>query len=282
MSGDEFPTFIDPELEGAQREKRLRDRRARFKFSAGIDNERDGELDRITADSPRGPFTARPRNFEDANEHFTDTLSEQEQHRDRQTNEPVPADYETWKENVRTTDWPRVDTVSEPRVNERGDAVVDAVVDERIAKQRRERFMPAGKRGQVSDKSGTIITERDPVSMSYLMFAEGTTEAHEAGHAIDIAAGGDADGRLHDSVLDDPELREQAEDLSLRMRGSFDLWADRETEKELMADTLSSMLLEPRAAEREAPELVDAVEQEVQEDIGVELDSLRDWPENPL
>jgi hypothetical protein len=114
------------------------------------------------------------------------------------------------------------------------------------------------------------------------MFAEGRTEAHEVGHAIDIAAGGDADGRLHDSVLDDPELREQAEDLSLRMRGSFDLWADRETEKELMADTLSSMLLEPRAAEREAPELVDAVEQEVQEDIGVEIASLRDWPENPL
>lgn len=292
MGSDNDPFPIYDDTEQTRELKRRADRAEHQIYDAAFGDEQSGKLETVTADSPLGPFTSRPRNYEDAQNHFRDELPADVRRRDKQTNEPIPPEYEDWKEQPRRFDWPRVDTIPREELDRRAEEVGDAFENKGIVPVQLEAFLKPGRRGITSLRTGAVTTEKDPTERSYLTISDGRTRAHELGHAVDVAAGDeervkkvDKSGSMSNQLLASKRgdaLQDQAEHLSRRMRGSFELANDRESNSEQMADSISSLLLEPTAANREAAALTDAVVDEVETETGVDFGDVVDWPANPL
>lgn len=246
---------------------------------------RENRFSRRKASDPVTPFTTQPfgtvRNVANVRH---EERSEVAQGTDEAFNAPIAPDYETWRENPDEYDLPGVDTIPQEERDRRGRAAAEAAQDTGLVDRvERTGFDREGRRGQFSaDVPNRVVTDDDEIDRTIQarpdlddespVFQEGPVLAHETGHAIDFAAGGLTerfgsefdffDGR-------DADLRDEAERLSERVRGSIEdgQRAYREDSRELVADAFAAMTIEPRAARREAPNLVDALQTEFVEEV---------------
>lgn len=180
---------------------------------------------------------------------------------DRSFNATTTLDADEWLDDPNGLDYPGVDTVPE----------------QRRAERTREKARRAGVKvelaslpGRTSGEFSAGTTKVDPSSS----FDPVSSLAHEVGHAADSQLGSSAD-RLSDSLLDDDELREEAESLAVRRRSGVssvesieDAYNDRDLDGELFADAFAVATEEPRAAKREAPNLIREIQDETITDFG--------------
>lgn len=171
---------------------------------------------------------------------------------DRSFNAEITLNEDKWLSDPNKYDFPGVDTIPEQRRAERTRKAAQAAGVSRI------QMSDLG--GAQGVQSGGVVevdsTQAwDPVS----------TVAHEVGHAIEPERG------FAESEIfgDSEELRDQAATLSSRRRfGDFDGPSDvrdriqQDEDSELFADAVAGAIEEPRAARREAPELLSKIERE--------------------
>lgn len=231
------------------------------------------------------PFTARPsttvRNVANVRH---EERSEVAQETDEAFNAPIAPDYETWRENPDQYDLPGVDTIPQEERDRRGRAAAEAAQEAGLVDAvERVPFDAAGRRGEFSaDVPDRVVTDEDDIDTSIQarpdlddeapVFQEGPVLAHETGHAIDFAAGGPTES--FGSEFDffegrEADLKTEAKRLTERVRGSIEdgRKSYREDSRELVADAFASMAVEPRAARREAPNLVDALQAEFVDEL---------------
>jgi predicted flap endonuclease-1-like 5' DNA nuclease len=175
---------------------------------------------------------------------------------DRSFNAEITLDEDEWLSDPDKYDFPGVDTVPEQRRAERASAAADRVgVNVVDAGELSGQTMGRQSGGRVSVDPGAA----DPVS----------TLAHEVGHAIEPSRGFAEENIFEDSE----ELRDQAGELSARRRFTTSEMSGGEIrdyigggaqdeDAELFADAVGVAIEEPRAARREAPELISKIERE--------------------
>jgi len=231
------------------------------------------------------PFTAQPlgtvRNVANVRH---EERSEVAQGTDEAFNAPIAPDYETWRKNPDQYDLPGIDTIPQEERDKRGRAAAEAAQEAGLVDRvEREPFDAVGRRGEfTAEVPDRIVTDEDDIDTSIQarpdlddespVFQEGPVLAHETGHAIDFAAGGPTErfGSEFDFFEGrEEDLRAEAERLTERVRGSIedDSRSYREDSRELVADAFASMAVEPRAARREAPNLVDALQTEFVDEV---------------
>lgn len=218
----------------------------------GVGPKRAGQIARkfqYGQDIRASPDESTPDDVREANADRSSTA----RRTDRSFNAKLTLDEDEWLENPDRLDYPGVDNIPEQRRAERGKTAarqsgVSGV--ETGSLPGRTQGRQAGGRIEV-DTQGV-----DPVS----------TFAHEVGHAIEPQR-----GFAEEAIFEeDEELRDQAAKLSTRRRftaGKEDPDFIRENleqdeDMELFADAVGVAIEEPRAARREAPELISKIEQE--------------------
>jgi len=246
---------------------------------AGI--EKVGELSRVTpnqlekvdgigpakADKLAGEFQYSPNRFgspgDDDSEKAREDMAERspvERRTDRSYNAPITFDYDTWSEAPDRYDMPGVDTVPEQRRAER---------TTKKAKRGGFGINPGKIRGGASGKA-TGDTANVDVGSS---FDPVSTAAHEVGHLAESSIAG-RDG-VSSELFQDDGLKEEAEELAVRRRSMVssaetikDAYHEDDYESELFADAFAVATEEPRAAKREAPNLVRKLQDETLMDFG--------------
>jgi hypothetical protein len=172
---------------------------------------------------------------------------------DRSFNATPTFDEEEWLDDPNQFDFPGVDTIPEQRRAERAADAAERTGVSSIDSAN----LPGQTQGRQAGGSIEVdTTSVDPVS----------TLAHEVGHAIEPERGF-AESEIFD---DSEELRNEAAKLSARRRftaGKDDPEFIRERisqdeDSELFADAVGVAIEEPRAARREAPNIVSEIEQE--------------------
>jgi hypothetical protein len=237
----------------------------------------DNRFDRPKADDPVTPFTAEPlatvRNVAER-EHAE--RSARAQHVDEEYNAPIAPDYETWANNKNRYDLAGVDTIPQDERDRRGQEAAEQAKEAGLIDEINRTELSGNRRGQFNtDDPRELPTGEEPdrridaepdLDQEYPVFQEGPVLAHETGHAIDFAVGvGERFGSQGDFFAGrDADLKGQAIALTERVRGSIAPaeQAYREDERELVADAFAAMAIEPRAAQREAPDLVNALRTE--------------------
>jgi hypothetical protein len=184
---------------------------------------------------------------------------------DRRQQAPVTTDVETWVEHPDQYDYLGVDTLAADVRARRADRLAEERLDVPI----RERDLDGGTRGRA--RIGKLPNSLSPKYVEVDRdVAEGREDdprfqrpevvAHEAGHVLDAVADDDTDYYASTYELRG-ERREQARRLSTMVRGPFREGSDyRDTSKELAADAVAAATVAPRAARREAPDLVEWIE----------------------
>lgn len=172
---------------------------------------------------------------------------------DRSFNAEITLDEEEWLENPAQHDFPGVDTVPEARRAERARTAAQRAG----AKAVESGNLSGNTQGrQTGGRIQVDPSENDPVS----------TFAHEVGHLVEPKRGFAEENIFEDSE----ELRQQAATLSERRRFTLESTTPddvrdkftQDEDSELFADAVGVAIEEPRAARREAPELVSKIEQE--------------------
>lgn len=240
---------------------------------------RENRFNRRKADDPTTPFTSNPsttvRNVASVRHQ---ERSERAQATDEAFNAPAAPSYEAWRKNPQKYDIPGVDTVPEDEIDRRGREFVNRAQEAgAVDTVERETIPRTGTRGEFSASEDTgaperrfesSVTAEPDLDEEFAAFREGSVLAHESGHALDFAAEGDDNEQFASTSFfdgrDDPKYQ-QALDLTRRVRGEIpeDRKNYREDPRELVADAVASRALEPRAASREAPDLVGALEDEL-------------------
>jgi nucleotidyltransferase/DNA polymerase involved in DNA repair len=216
-----------------------------------------GELDR----NPRN-ISVEGRDKETAVEHMADR-SQDERRTDRSFNAPLMLDVSVWKRNDEKYDYPGVDTVPKSRRLERTQNTVESLFNKGDLQA-----VETNREGE--GRFGYFRRSEQKVSVDAGFSSDPeATFAHEVGHAVDKAIGeGEKYAAETSEIFDDPEVREQAEDLVERRRTrtlesvetSYES-KDYPFERELFADVFAEVVEEPRAARREAPEAVREIEE---------------------
>lgn len=240
---------------------------------------------RRKSDDPNTPFTAEPlptaSNVAGAR---NQERSEIARETDEAFNAPIAPDYETWRENPDQYDLPGVDTIPQEERDKRGReaaeraeeaGLVDSIEREGLAEGMRGKFTTEDPRDMpTGEEPKRQIKAEEDLDDEYPVFQEGPVFAHETGHAIDFEVGvGERFGSQGDFFEGrDEDLESEAITLTERLRGSISPGeqAYREDNRELVADAFAAMAVEPRAAKREAPNLVDALENEFVEYVDEE------------
>lgn len=204
-------------------------------------------------------------------------------------NAPTPDSFSQWANQPNRYDLPGVDTIPSGRLEERGMAFLEraqeaGAVDEVNLENRRLRTKKGRHQAdrdpetslEFESRIDTMPKEKlEEESGEFQSFAFGPVVAHETGHAADLFATGlDNPEFASDRLIGrygDWELKEQAKALSERMRGDVS-GSYREDPHELAADALASIAIEPRAARREAPDLVAALEENVLSELDRAVD----------
>lgn len=209
--------------------------------------------------------------------------SERAQSVDEELNAPAAPSYSAWRKNPNRYDIPGVDTIPEDELDRRGREFVSGAQDAGLVDDvERTTMSGAGRRGEFTAEKNTqasgtdrlqrSITAESDLEDEYPVFGEGSVLAHETGHAIDFAGPGDDNERFGSTKFfdgrDDPKYQ-QALDLTRRVRGEIPEGREnyREDPRELVADSFASAALEPRAAKREAPDLIDGLEDEFSDEL---------------
>jgi len=232
-------------------------------------------------DDVTSPFRSRapPGEEQEAQQFHKTERSQRAQTLDERRNAPLAEDVEEWKENPGRLDFPRVDTVQADDLELRAKTVAQKAtsVDLLSGVERdggiepRGEFDPETKRARVKP----IGSGDDGDGEGFVDDFFGRRVAHETGHAIE-----DGPGFSGDDLMNDETLRQQAEGLSERVRGSFASEPSRERRlyrrqsEELFADAASSAMLEPSAAKREAPDLFEELNELAEDTIDAGFDSL--------
>lgn len=237
---------------------------------------------RRKSSDPTTPFTAEPNPTVQnvaATEHAE--RSERAQHVDEEYNAPIAPNYETWAENKNRYDLPGVDTIPKEERDRRGREAAEKARETGLIDRVRRTELEGGMRGKfTADDPRGVASGEEPereiqaepdLDEEYPVFQEGSVFAHEAGHAIDFEVGvGERFGSQGDFFeAREEDLKNEAIALTERMRGAIDPGeqAYREDERELVADAFASMAVEPRAAKREAPNLVETLRKEFVEPV---------------
>jgi len=237
---------------------------------------------RRQSDDPVTPFTAEPSpTVRNVAEKEHQDRSERAQHVDEEYNAPLAPDYETWAENKNRYDLAGVDTIPQSERDRRGREAAQRAQDAGLVDEiQRQPMQPEGRRGEFEaetedgdpalasqDEFERVVKAEEDLDDEYPVFQEGPVLAHETGHAIDFAVGGM--GEKFGSEFDffegrDADLEAEAVTLTERLRGSIAPAREgyRKDNRELVADAFAAMAIEPRAARREAPNLVEALETE--------------------
>lgn len=209
--------------------------------------------------------------------------TERAQSVDEHYNAPIAPDYETWRENPDQYDMPGVDTIPEDELARRGRGFLQSAQGQGIVNEVDESSISGTKRGEFSaerdgDEFRTEVQADPQQQADFQAFGEGSVIAHETGHAVDFDAAGGENFKSRRAFFSrsDGDTYQQAIDLSERVRGTIDSGRAqyRQDERELIADSIASIALEPQAARREAPELVDAVGELIEPYAGDDDDSV--------
>lgn len=230
----------------------------------GVHNRRifmsqSGELD----PTPRN-ISVQGRDKEEAIEHMAER-SPAERRTDRSFNAQLTLDVEVWKQNTDRYDYPGVDTIPKSRRLER-------TQNKFATAFRQEEVSKVSARDRDADRFGFHRPQSQTIAVDTGLATDPeATLAHELGHAVDKAiAPPDVEGYAAENqgTFEDTETREQAEQLAERRRARpmeriQQSYEDKDYpfERELFADVYAEMLEEPRAAKREAPEAVRAVQE---------------------
>lgn len=186
--------------------------------------------------------------------------SEAAREADRSFNAPITFDEDKWLDNPNEYDYPGVDTIPQQRRAERT-----------VEKAQRGGFsINPGKLAGSKQGSQTGSTANVDVGAS---FDPVSTAAHEVGHAAESSIAGR--GGLSDELFEDDQVRKEAEELAVRRRSmatSFDsieaVYDERDIDSELFADAFAVATEEPRAARREAPNLIRELQDQTVLDFG--------------
>lgn len=192
---------------------------------------------------------------------------------DRSFNADITVDDEEWIEDPDRHDYPGIDTVPEQRRAERVKEKVRDLDEDVEIEPTRIKGKATGRHmhgGQGPAKIEVDIQDSwDPVSSA----------AHEVGHAVDrnVTEFGKLSGKLFKGNNEETkQLREEAKRLTERRRPWVDdaddlvnrgHYTPYEFDKELLADAWAVGVEEPKAARREAPNLIDRIEDEMTPDI---------------
>jgi hypothetical protein len=173
---------------------------------------------------------------------------------DRSFNAKTTLDADEWLENPADVDYPGVDTIPESRRTERASR---AAKRNPAAASVEGRSLPGKTQGSAA--GGRIEVDPSGAAVSTL--------AHEVGHTVE---GSEERGFAAEKIFDDSEdLRNEAAKLSKRRR--FSVGSDpsevreafiQDEDSELIADAVGVAIEEPRAARREAPNVISKIERE--------------------
>lgn len=194
--------------------------------------------------------------------------SEESRRADESFNAPIMLDKSTWAQNKNEYDYPGVDTIPRSRKLERAREKA-AIGREQGAVGGIEADSEAA--GNWKTQGTFSITGRVEVDTSFRQ-AENTL-AHEIGHAFDKEfdrpSGVDPRGNeAGPGIFDDPEVEQEAQELSAKTRGR-DLDTDYlESRNEVFADLFAEATINPRRAKKEAPKAFRALQEEVGSEIG--------------
>jgi len=232
---------------------------------------------RRKSDDPTTPFTAEPlptaQNVATARNRERSEIARET---DEAFNAPIAPDYETWAENPDRYDLPGVDTIPQEERDRRGRTaaesvqeagLIDSIEREELGGSMRGKFTTEDPRDMPSGEQPDRTIKAEPdLDDEFPLFQEGFVFAHEAGHAVDFEVGiGEQFGSQGDFFQGrEEDLESEAIALTERVRGSISpgQQAYREDNRELVADAFAAMAVEPRAARREAPNLVEALQTE--------------------
>jgi hypothetical protein len=244
----------------------------------------ENRFTRRKSDDPVTPFTAEPLpTASNVAQKRHAERSERAQHVDEEYNAPIAPDYETWQKNPNRYDLPGVDTIPQSERDRRGReaaesakeaGLIDTVEETSLGGNMRGKFTTDDPRAlPTGEQSERKIQKEADLDDEYPVFQEGPVLAHETGHAIDFAVGGE-NTESFGSEFDffegrEEDLEQEARTLTKRLRGSISPGeqAYREDNRELVADAFAAMAIEPRAAKREAPNLTEALRTEFAESI---------------
>lgn len=176
---------------------------------------------------------------------------------DEEYNAPVTTDFEKWKENPNRFDFPGVDTIPDDRRQKRAadfaaEAQSSGVVENFEIGTGVFGDSSPGTRGSASGDTVLVDTSRAADA--------GQTLAHEVGHKVEERVR-EREGELFTSE----SAQQDAETLSTQLRGDPDD-AYRSSDSELFADAVAASVLAPRRTERDAPEFVEDLNENVTED----------------
>lgn len=192
-----------------------------------------------------------------------------EQTADESSNEPIELEVAVWEDEVDALDFPATDTIPHEELLNRAESVAEAA--------REQLFLDSIERDADFDEEGVLgqfkppvrRIELDTLSDSFLACRTAPVLAHEVGHAfhVGVSKSNERPGfdSGTDSVFETEDQRQDAIDISERMRGTIPrrdgaARSYRLEEEELFADVFASYVIEPEAARRTGPEAVAWVE----------------------
>lgn len=191
--------------------------------------------------------------------------SEEARTADESFNAPIMLDKSTWARNKEEYDYPGVDTITRSRKLERAQTEA-AKARELGAVTRIEANTDAAGNWKTAGTYGLGGVEVD----TSFRRAEDTL-AHEVGHGVDDELGrpSGVDGRGNDrgeGIFDDPEVEQQAKELSAERRGRSLDTDYLESKNEVFADLYAEATTNPRRAKKKAPKAF----RELQEAVGMD------------
>ncbi|GAA0451389.1 hypothetical protein GCM10008985_03770 [Halococcus dombrowskii] len=189
-----------------------------------------------------------------------------ERTKDEQSNEPVSRGVSEWKQNLRTLDFPFIDTISCETYLDRAWQAAAAVQEHGLIEEVHCNVCFEDPNLHGKFWPGIAEIELAPERDYFPGYAPGPTLAHEVSHSVYAAWTPDAGFEQGQQAFRTRSQQEQAESLSLRLYGPFHEatgpFVDyRLGDEELFAAAFTSRIIEPMAARRNAPQAVNRVEE---------------------
>jgi len=215
------------------------------------------------------PFTLRGggESLERAQE-LHDERTELDRKNDEESNEQLTRSLEDWRADMDEWDFPFVDTIPLDEQRSRAEQIADLAIQEGFVEkiERDVDFRDETVRGKHWSGPQLIEVGTDPDDFPGFQF--GIVLAHELGHAFYEALSPDSGiEEQRDTFLSDDE-KAQAREISERLHGPF-IEADGPfidyrlaDDEELVSAVFASRIIEPRAAQRLAPDAVRRLEEE--------------------
>lgn len=214
------------------------------------------------------PFTLRKgEEKRDRAQRLHDDREEAVRKRDEESNEPVTRDLNEWNEDMIEFDFPFVDTIPLSEQRRRANQVADLATAQNFVDQidRDVDFQKGTVRGKYWRGVKLIEIGTDPDD--FPGFRAGIVLAHELGHAFYDAWSPDSGIEDEPFLFRTADEKEQARELSERLHGPMieaqGPFVDyrKGSDEELAAAVFASRIIEPRAAQRIAPDAVRRVEE---------------------